>query len=237
MKITRLRFHIGASRVHRWLGLIIGAQLLIWCTSGLLMSLLPLDLVHGDRLVGTEPPRPLEAAALRQLPSLPADPRPISTITIETVVDRPMAIVHYADGGGRLIDMASGREQKVDRALADRIARAAYKEPAVATRAEIVTSKSIEYHGTLPAWRIAFTDKEATRVYVDPATGQIAAVRTGTWRFYDLVWALHIMDWKGHENFHTLWLRGFALGGLSLGIAGAILLYFRWPRKRRRARS
>lgn len=201
------------------------------------MSLLPLDLVLGNRLVGTAPARPLDVAALRQLPSLSADRRPISTITIETLVDRPMAVIHYVDGGGRLIDIATGRDQKVDRTLADRIARAAYKGSAAATRAEFVTARSIEYRGTLPAWRVAFTDQEATRVYIDPATGRIAAVRTGTWRFYDLVWALHIMDWKGHENFHTLWLRAFALGGLSLGIAGAILLYFRWPRKRRRAKS
>lgn len=233
MKITRLRLHIGASRVHRWLGLIIGAQLLVWCTSGLLMSLLPLDLVHGDRLVDKAPNRPLAAETLRRFAPLPIDSRPVSAITIRTIVDRPMATIHYADGHRRLIDLANGRERTVDRALADRIARDGYKGRAVATGVELVTSGSTEYRGALPAWRVAFADDDATRVYVDAATGEISAIRTGTWRFYDLVWALHIMDWKGHQDFNTFWLRGFAFGGLSLGIAGAILLYFRWPKRRR----
>lgn len=43
------------------------------------------------------------------------------------------------------------------------------------------------------------------------------------------------MDWSEHEDFNTPWLRAFAAGGLLLAIAGTILLYLRWPRKRRRA--
>jgi len=69
---------------------------------------------------------------------------------------------------------------------------------------------------------------------VDARNGRIAAVRTGTWRFYDFVWGLHIMDWKNHENFNSPWLLGFAIGGLMLWIGGATLLALRWPRRRRR---
>jgi hypothetical protein len=71
-------------------------------------------------------------------------------------------------------------------------------------------------------------------VFVAVDTGKITAVRTGTWRLYDFFWSLHIMDWKNHENFNTWWLLAFAIGGLVLGIAGTVLLFIRWPLRRKR---
>lgn len=40
-----------ASRLHKWLALIIGFQLILWFSSGALMSFLSIDKVHGDHLV------------------------------------------------------------------------------------------------------------------------------------------------------------------------------------------
>ena len=47
----RHRLHLFASRLHKWLALFIGAQLLIWFASGALMSFLPIDKVRGEHLV------------------------------------------------------------------------------------------------------------------------------------------------------------------------------------------
>lgn len=43
------------------------------------------------------------------------------------------------------------------------------------------------------------------------------------------------MDWKNHEDFNTPWLLAFAIGGLLFGLAGTVLLFMRWPIRRRRA--
>ena len=40
-----------------------------------------------------------------------------------------------------------------------------------------------------------------------------------------------------HKRFNTPWLRAFAGAGLLFGLAGAVLLYMRWPRRRRPART
>ena len=37
----RTRLHLTASRIHKWLALVIGAQPLIWFASGVIMSFLP----------------------------------------------------------------------------------------------------------------------------------------------------------------------------------------------------
>jgi hypothetical protein len=37
--------------LHKWLGLIIGLQILIWLGSGLYMVVVDIDFIHGDPLV------------------------------------------------------------------------------------------------------------------------------------------------------------------------------------------
>lgn len=237
MKSARLRVHVSASRVHRWLAVIVGVQLLIWFASGLVMSVLPIERVRGEHLVAKESTRPLPTGAAQLLSSLPREAAPVATLTLGMVLDRPTVAIGYVDGRRRLLELTSGREIRIDRALAERIVRAAYRGPAVTARTQAVTNSSTEYRGALPAWRVAFDDADATRIYVDAATGRIAAVRTSTWRLYDFFWGLHIMDWKNHEDFNTPWLMAFAVGSLGLGVAGSVLLYMRWPRRSRHRRS
>lgn len=233
----RTRIHVTASRLHKWLALVIGAQLLIWFASGVIMSFLPIDKVRGEHLVAREtiatipPNTPMIAPA-----TLVAN----AGAPVEAVVWRMLdgrAIAEVTTGKGiRLFDARTGAAvPPVDAVQATRIARAAWKgKDKPASRPSRVTTESPEYRGPLPAWRIAFADTDRTSVFVAADSGKTTAVRTGTWRLYDFFWSLHIMDWKKHEDFNTPWLLAFALGGLALGIAGTILLIMRWPLRRRR---
>jgi len=229
-----------ASRTHKWLALFIGAQLLIWFASGALMSFLPIEKVRGEHLVDRKTFEPIPVAAnfvdpARLVASVGV---PVETVSWHMLHGRPVAELKTAKGT-RLFDATTGVALRpIGADLAKAIAidawRGAFMPSATATR---VTEESPEYRGDLPAWRVAFADPDKTAVYVVAGSGRIAAVRTGTWRLYDFFWGLHIMDWKDHENFNTPWLLGFALGGLVLGIFGTVLLFMRWPfRRRRRAR-
>lgn len=236
MASTRLKLHIAASRLHKWLALIIGAQLLIWFASGALMSWWPIAEIHGDHLVDRT-----SVAALPANLAL-ADPvRYLDTsadrITLRMLHGRAIAEVASA-GKIRLFDATTGAPlPPVDARLATAIARKAWRGEQVPASASAVTMASTEYRGALPAWRIRFADADNSSVFVAADTGQITAVRTGTWRLYDFFWGLHIMDWQGHENFNSWWLLGFSIAGLALGLAGTILLAMRWPlRWRRRVR-
>ena len=234
----RMRLHLAASRIHKWLALFIGAQLLIWFASGALMSFLPIAKVRGEHLVDREAVTAIPAG------SRFVDPATISTragapleaITWHMVGARQVAEVKTAKGFALFDAQTAERLPPVDAEQATAIAKAAWR-PATkpASRAMRVTEESPEYRGALPAWRIGFTDSDATSVFVAVDTGRITAVRTGTWRLYDFFWSLHIMDWKNHEDFNTPWLLGFAIGGLLFGLAGTVLLFMRWPFRRRNA--
>lgn len=237
LRSKRLRFHIGASRLHRWLALLIGIQLLLWFTSGLVMSLLPIERVRGEHLVDREAAAPLSAQATYASPQsiIAASGTPVRALRHRMLLGRPIVEVETGSGAILLVDGTTGaRLPPVDVRQAEAIALGAYRgTPSPKATVERVTTASTEYKGRLPAWRVVLADAEDTRVYVTD-TGAIAAVRTGTWRLYDFFWGLHIMDWSEHENFNTPWLKAFAFGGLALAIAGTVLLYLRWPRRRRR---
>lgn len=234
------RLHVGASKVHKWLSLIIGVQLLLWFVSGALMSFLPIDQVRGEHLVD----RSAVAAIPREMPMV--DPgvliaqagAPVEAVAWRMLNGSPIAEVTTANGL-LLFDASTGKRlAPIDANTATQIARNAWKSPdKPLSKAVFVTAESPEYRDVLPAWRIVFSDPDRTSVFVAANTGRITAVRTGTWRLYDFFWSLHIMDWKNHENFNTPWLLAFAIGGLSMGVAGTVLLIMRWPLRRRRRRA
>ena len=233
----RTRFHLAASRIHKWLALVIGAQLLIWFVSGAIMSFLPIDKVRGEHLVDRETIVAIPGGAVF------ADPQrivaqagaPVEAMTWRMLDGRPIAEV-ATKRGIKLFDAVTGRPvPPVDSKLATRIAEAAWKSAKKPkAEASLIKQESPEYRAALPAWRIAFADPDNTSIFVAADTGRITAVRTGTWRLYDFFWSLHIMDWKNHENFNSWWLLAFAVGGLLLGLAGTALLVMRWPFRRKK---
>lgn len=213
--------------------------MLLWFSSGLLMSVLPIESVHGDHLIDRSV-QPLAVDPARQWAPLDALLRsaggPVKEVRYRLLLGRNVVEIERQDGLQQLYD---GRSGKLLSPLAASSARAigldAYRGNAGGSaRASLITKATTEYRGPLPAWRLSYADDEATRFYVAANTGRITAVRNGTWRLYDFFWGLHIMDWKDHEDFNTPWLIVFAAGGLLLTLAGTALLYFRWPRRRRR---
>ena len=201
------------------------------------MSFLSIDRVHGDHLVerkaSTALPRGLPLAAPSTIITEAA--APVEAVTYRIWLDDPVAEVVTANGT-RMFDARTGAVLPAPTARqAEAVARAAWRGGArPKATVERIERASPEYRGALPAWRVAFADPDSTRVFIAADTGRIAAVRTGTWRLYDFFWGLHIMDWKNHEDFNTPWLLGFAIGGLALWLGGAVLLYMRWPKRRRR---
>ena len=233
MSSRRHRLHLGASRVHKWLALIIGAQLLIWFASGALMSFWPIDEIHGDHLVDRKSIEALPEGTALADPAIYLRADGADRVTLRMLHGRAVAEVSRI-GGVVLYDAANGMPlPAIDASLAAAIAQKAWIGAKVAApTTSKVTTASPEYRGALPAWRVAFADRDHTSVFVAADTGQIAAVRTANWRLFDFFWGLHIMDWTERDNFNTWWLLAFAIGGLVLGLAGTVLLVIRWPVKR-----
>ena len=86
---------------------------------------------------------------------------------------------------------------------------------------------------------MTLADPAGTVVYVDAATGDVMARRNDRWRTYDFFWSLHIMDYRGREDFDHWLIRGAAILAMATVLSGIVLLTLRAVRwiGRRRARA
>lgn len=224
MQIARL-----ASFVHKWLALLVGVQIVFWVVSGFFFTLFPIEQIRSEHLVRPpETARPIDTTAIGNL-GLIRDARDRAPIkmTLEQRASGPVAVAEFADGDPVLFDAATLRPlSPLDRTAAVNIARSHVtlaSEPASAT---LVSSESAEYRGALPAWRVQFAE-DGLSVYVAANTGAVTARRSDLWRLYDALWALHIMNWRNHEDFnHPLIIAVTAITLISV-IAGIVLIPYR----------
>ncbi len=226
-----------ASWIHKWLALIVGVQVLFWVASGLFFALFPIEQVRSEHRIAELSPSALDASALASpaefAPLLRAPPAKISYE--RDAAGRAVAVVEFAAGRPALVDLdAKALLSPLGREAATALARA-YVAKAPAVRSAVLVEKETpEYRGALPAWRIAFDDAEGLAVYVAADTGRVTARRSDLWRVYDALWALHIMDWRDHENFNNGFLIVFSVMSLIVAIAGFVLFPYRlgWVRRR-----
>lgn len=227
----------AASWIHKWLALIIGVQVLFWFVSGLFFAIYPIERVRSEHRIAEQAPAPLSAAELRSpaeiAPLLTAPPTKM-TYSRDTL-GRPIAIAEFAEDRPALIDLSALRViSPLSAEDAAAIAQAHVANAPRVRETRRVATASPEYRGALPAWRVVFEDAEGLAVYVAADTGAVTARRSNLWRVYDALWALHIMDWRDHENFNTGLLIVATVLALIVTLAGIVLLPYRlgWIRRR-----
>lgn len=87
-------------------------------------------------------------------------------------------------------------------------------------------SRGSEYRdGELPAWKIKLKGVDEANLWVGANSGKASAIRTNTWRLYDFLWSLHIMDYLDRDNFNSWLLRAFALLGVITIVSGMLLFF------------
>lgn len=223
-----------ASWTHKWLGLIVGVQVLFWFGSGLFFATFPIERVRSEHRIAEHEVVALRAPLQDVRPLLPEAP---TRVTYERdVLGDPVAVAEFAERRPILIDLNDWSvASPLTADAAAQIARAYVTgSPRVAER-RLITAETPEYRGVLPAWRIAFDDGEGLAVYVAADTARVTARRSDLWRVYDALWALHIMDWRDHENFNTGLLILTTFTALVLMLMGFVLIPYRMGWVRRRA--
>src|SRR3546814_12131109 len=75
-----------------------------------------------------------------------------------------------------------------------------------------------------PMWSVTFEDGEGTTLYVSGQDGRVLERRNDTWRIFDFVWMLHIMDYTGRQDFNNPPVIMAGSGGLWTALSGFWLL-------------
>lgn len=230
MSLARL-----ASFVHKWLALLVGIQIVFWVVSGLFFTLFPIQQIRSENLIRPAQTQTIDTAAMASLTTLRGDQNAAPTkLTIERRAMGQVIVAEFADQPTILFDANTlQRLSPLSAQQATAVARAHVTLTSTPTGAALVTEESSEYRGALPAWRVQFPDGGLS-VYVAENTGAVTARRSDLWRLYDTLWALHIMDWRNHEDFnHPLIIIVTVITLLSV-IAGIVLIPYRIRFARRR---
>ena len=231
MRVTWIR------KAHRALGLVIGVQLLIWTLSGLYFSWNDIEKVRGEDLA-VEPEALMPGAVTILSPQVPiaalleqfSEIETIQSVSLRLLMGEPVYEIEYSlDGHARymLADAQTGAFRsplRRDEAIA--IAQAGFVPDAPVSNVDFVeeVSGNSEYRGReLPAYRVDFDHPSGTRIYVSADRGLVMARRNNTWRAFDFLWMLHIMDYEDRDDINNVLLRIVSMLGVATVLTGYLL--------------
>lgn len=224
--------------LHRWIAALALVQLSIWLGSGLFFAARPIERIRTAE-VGTPTTLATDdgaallypATALAILSNVGIRPR---TLELRLAANRPVYVARGAHAAERLrIDARTGRLLPVERSEAEAIAIADQGGTSTVIDATFVQADApIEYRDKpLPAWRVDLRDGSGTSIWVDGRTGDVTARRSDSWRTYDFLYALHIMDYRDRKSFHHPLIIGMASLGALTVVSGVVLWLLRLARR------
>ena len=215
-------------KLHKWVGLFIGIQVLLWLLSGLVISLLDPVKVNGRQWaspVVTEP-QYIGPTALLEPAELPTEYLK-DALSIDLTIQHgiPVYLIRHSDGE-HLVSGIDGSLVTFESVDAEKLAIQDFNGDGEVISVERGMAPDMETRNHSGAyWRVNFSDKANTAIYISISTGKILERRNSYWRVRDFFWMLHIMDYAGHKDFNNPLIITVALVAIWLGLSGFLLLF------------
>jgi hypothetical protein len=212
-------------QLHKWFGLILGLQFLLWAASGAVMALLDHHKVAGEHSILpvaqlAAPPQPIPLADVAERVGAPVVKLQLKPLFGDWIYEATTPL------GVHLLDATSGAPIVVDAARARTLAVARYAGTEPVASVTRVAETTLETRAmALPVWRVEFADKDHTALMVSEKTGEVLGVKNDMWRVWDVAWMLHIMDYTERKSFNHPLIVTVATGVAWLAMSGLILLF------------
>lgn len=191
-------------KIHRYLSIFIAIQLLLWTVSGIYFAFNKIEMVRGEQY---------------RLP-LETEYRIFKRLGQEIIETNENGLKTY---------LIHPDELPVKNLLPEEaITIAKEKTSLIPIEVSLIEKeeRGVEYRGRrLPIYKISTDTKDDINIYLDPITGDIAAIRSDSWRAWDLLWALHIMDYQDRDNINNILLKIFSVLALISSITGIVLFF------------
>ena len=230
-------------KIHRYLGIFIGIQFLLWSLGGLYFSWTDIDEIHGDHLRRTN-----NFMLIDDDQKLINPQKVINKIKHKNTIDslislklihihnKPFYQIRYFSSNNKKakskIQLASAITGELRGPLSQkeaiRIAQSVFYGELQVKDVEFIekVDKHHEYRERpLPVWAITMEHDSDPTAYISASLGTFQSIRHNRWRIFDNLWMLHTMDFQSRDNFNNLILRIFSLLGLITVISGYLLYY------------
>jgi uncharacterized iron-regulated membrane protein len=228
--VTAIRL---ARKVHRVVSYLVFIQVGLWVAGGLTFAALPFESVVKGGAVAAPPPRPaFPEAWAEHLAFHGAD---LGTLHGLAAHHSSQGLLLELQGASesRWVRMEDGSPaQRPDADQVGTYARSLYLGDGEYIGSRFLAGTEFrvlglvdELYGRTGVWQASFDDFLGTRLYFDGDTGRFLTVRNDAWVFYDAMWRLHIMDYRGGEDFNNRLLLVFAVLAAVFVVSGAILTW------------
>ena len=214
-------------KTHRYLGVFLGIQFLLWTISGLYFSWTNIDDIHGDQFKNLE----YQSKSFENLisPSQLNVSGGVNTIELRDISQKP----YYWINESQLYSAIDGTLKiNISKDEALYVAKNYMRADLMVTTIKKITEagKHHEYRERLlPAYVISYANNDALKAYVSIKDGEFQTVRHRGWRWFDFLWMTHTMDYESRDDFNTTVLRAFSLLGLITVLSGFLLWYTSSP--------
>lgn len=242
--MRKFNYKYYTRKAHRYLGLFIGIQFLLWTLGGLYFSWTKIEEVRGDHL--RKKPEAIKTnerlISPQEIIDRAKQPEEnfggVAGIRLIEILDQPFYEIKLKTGGKQRTLAASAINGKIKSPVtkeeAEQIAAAALTNPLKVKETFYLTEENVgghhEYRGSaLPAWAVTFDSPDDLTVYVTAENGQVGSFRTNEWRAFDFLWMLHTMDYNERDNINNYILRAFSILGIVTIFSGFLLFFFSSP--------
>tara|TARA_Y100001949_G_scaffold157251_1_gene146660 strand:+ start:256 stop:867 length:612 start_codon:yes stop_codon:yes gene_type:complete len=190
---------------HRYLSIFVSIQLLLWTLSGIYFAYNKIEMVRGEQY---RLPKEVEHRIFNRL----------GTSVIETIDNGKKSYKSYPENES--INPITKEE-----AIQITIQKTTLN-PTEASLVEDISPR-YEYKGDLPVYKVKTDSRDSINVYVGYWTGDINSIRSDSWRIWDFLWSLHIMDYRERENINNILLKILSVLALVTSISGITLFFAR----------
>ncbi|HXW10412.1 MAG TPA: hypothetical protein VD737_07345 [Steroidobacteraceae bacterium] len=228
MKLLRLR------KLHRWVALVVGLQVVVWTASGFAFAWLDHHDVTGEALAAAPAPRSLPADVTvldpARLPIAQATTT-VASLELRDLDGTWVYRIETVDGRVSLLRASDGEPFAIDAATTRRLAGRHYRGTGRLQEVRAQPAGTGETRGLGATWQATYDDALGTSLHFSAADGALVAVRTDAWRLKDFFWMLHTMDYRGRDDFNNPLVVTAGAAAAWVGLTGIWLLLrvFRRP--------
>ncbi|RWU09209.1 2Fe-2S iron-sulfur cluster binding domain-containing protein [Pseudidiomarina gelatinasegens] len=210
--------------LHRWLGLVLLIQVILWLVSGFYFALQGHHAMSGHQyktnptgLVLRQHPPQID---LREMWDM--YPQALS-IKLYRIGQQPQYQINLPEQQ-LFLDGNTGEPWFTNAKQAEQLALATYDGPGELEQVSTITTTEEIFGWQGKGYRVDFRDDLNTRVYVDANNGRVLDHRNTPWLLADWAFKLHFMDYSGGRNFNHLLNYTAAFLALWFTLSGLLLL-------------
>lgn len=206
--------------------MIVGIQVLLWSISGLYMTAIHIDIIHGDHLVKTPDShllsdnqiKPLDKDFLTALGV-------IKSIELKLVNSLPRYLIRTREKLIVIDALTLEPIPAVNEATIRNIANKIYAGKDSISNIEKLERYPDELGGRKQKiWKVTYDNWLNSTLYFTDDTGTLRGKRSDLWRLFDFFWMLHIMDYDSRSDVNNNLLTIAATVGALMALAGVGLL-------------